>query len=74
MKGEVKTPVIVVVAAIILLLLGFGVKKALTAGDLDTGQVKYTPGVPPWLDPLQKDSKHAGAPQGQMQSGSKQGN
>jgi len=59
LKGEVKTPFIVIVAVIALALIGFGLKKALSAGDLDQGQVKYTPGVPPWMekDPTKKTSE-----------------
>ncbi len=51
---EIKAPVIVVaVVALVAVLFFFG-SKAMSAGDLDQGQVKYTPGKPPWDDPLKK--------------------
>lgn len=50
MKDQVKAPVIVVaVIALVALVFFFG-SKAMSVGDLDQGQAKYTPGVPPWQD------------------------
>jgi hypothetical protein len=49
MKAEVKTPVLVaVVVAGILVLSYFLLKTMGSAGNLDQGQVQYTPGKPPW--------------------------
>ncbi len=50
MKDQVKTPVIVVVAIVVIGLVVFFAMKALGSGNLDQGQVKYTPGVPPWME------------------------
>lgn len=49
MKGEVKTPVIIAVVAIAVVVLGYFLLKTMNgAGNLDQGQVQYTPGKPPW--------------------------
>lgn len=80
MKEQLKTPIIVIVAVVALVILGFVIKKAMNAGNLDQGQVKYTPGVPPWeeKDPSKRGpgaaptSNQPGAPVqpgGQAQSG-----
>lgn len=62
MKDQIKAPVIVVaVVALVAALVFFG-SKAVSAGDLDQGQVKYTPGKPPWEDPLQKGNNNGRAP------------
>jgi hypothetical protein len=56
MKEQIKVPVLVVsVIALVALCLFMGT-KAMHAGDLDQGQVQYTPGKPPWLekDPTKK--------------------
>lgn len=51
MKSEVKTPVLIVAVVVLVALAGFAILKfAGGGGDLDQGQVKYTPGVPPWMD------------------------
>lgn len=50
MKDQVKAPVIVVVVIAIVGLIFFFGSKAMSVGDLDQGQAKYTPGVPPWND------------------------
>jgi len=61
---EIKAPVIVVaVVAIVAVLLYFGLKASST-GDLDQGQVQYTPGKPPWDDPLKKGSQTTPQPGG----------
>ncbi|RYG26667.1 hypothetical protein EON82_02335 [bacterium] len=64
MKDQVKVPVIVLaVVAIVGALFFFG-SKAMSVGDLDQGQVKYTPGKPPWEDPLQKGNNNGRVPTG----------
>jgi hypothetical protein len=35
---------------IIVVVAYFGFKTVGNAGNLDQGQVKYTPGVPPWME------------------------
>ncbi|HLK15675.1 MAG TPA: hypothetical protein VKT78_12805 [Fimbriimonadaceae bacterium] len=51
MKNEVKTPVI---AAVVIVVVGaglfFGVRAMNSTGQLDNGQMKYTPGKPPWME------------------------
>lgn len=56
MKSEIKTPVIVVVIIAVVTLLVFVGMKLNNTGGLDSGQVKYTPGKPPWeeTDPSKK--------------------
>lgn len=57
MKAEVKTPVLVaVVAVVVVVALFFGYRSIANAGNLDQGQVQYTPGKPPWeeTDPNKK--------------------
>jgi hypothetical protein len=49
MKTEVKTPVLIAVVAVAVLVLGYFLLKTMgSAGNLDQGQVQYTPGKPPW--------------------------
>lgn len=49
MKTEVKTPVLVGVVVAAILVLGYFLLKTMgSAGNLDQGQVQYTPGKPPW--------------------------
>lgn len=82
MKDEVKTPVLVVLAVVVLGLVVFFAIKAFNAGNLDQGQVQYTPGVPPWeeKDPNKRGpgaappSSQPGAPAqpGQQPTGSAQ--
>ncbi|MDR3690037.1 MAG: hypothetical protein P4L46_11705 [Fimbriimonas sp.] len=58
MKTEIKTPIIVVAAIAIIAVIGyFGMKMVNDSGSLDHGQIKYTPGVPPWLE---KDASKKG--------------
>ena len=64
MKGEVKLPTIILIGTAIVVLLSIGIFKVLKSGDLDDGSVKYTPGVPPWMDASGK-SKGANAPDSQ---------
>lgn len=56
MKEQAKLPVIVVAVVAVVGALIFFASKAMSAGDLDQGQVKYTPGKPPWqeTDPSKK--------------------
>lgn len=64
MKEQAKLPVIVVaVVAIVGALIFFG-SKAMSAGDLDQGQVKYTPGKPPWQETDSDKKGPGGAPGG----------
>lgn len=65
MKEEVKTPLLVAVVVVLVLVVGyFGYKSISGAGNLDQGQIKYTPGKPPWeeTDPSKKGP--GGAPGG----------
>jgi len=69
MKQELKTPVLIgVVAVIVVFALYFGFKSANNIGNLDNGQVKYTPGVPPWeeKDPSKRltGNSPSGSPSG----------
>ncbi len=50
MKAQVKTPLMVVIGVVVVGVLFYFGSKALSAGDLDQGQVKYTPGKPPWME------------------------
>lgn len=57
MKENVKTPLLVVVVVIIVAaVVFFGIKTIGGSGNLDQGQVQYTPGKPPWeeTDPSKK--------------------
>ena len=59
MNEKLKVPIVVVaVVGVVVLLLVLG-SKAMSAGDLDQGQIKYTPGVPPW-----EEKGNAGMPAG----------
>ena len=61
MNERMKLPVIIVaVVALVAVAIFFG-SKAMGAGDLDQGQVKYTPGTPPWME---KGGGEQGAPVG----------
>ena len=62
-----------VFAVAVLIGVVFAVKAVFTAGNLDQGQVQYTPGVPPWQekDPSKRgpgaapgDAKAPAVPQG----------
>jgi len=51
MKAQVKTPVLVVIVVAVLgAVIFFGMKSVGNAGGLDQGQIKYTPGVPPFKE------------------------
>lgn len=51
MKNEVKTPVLIGIVVVLvggIVVLGF--KFLDGVGNLDHGQISYTPGVPPWME------------------------
>ena len=51
MKQEIKTPVLIVIAVLVLAGVGYFIMQSVgNAGNLDHGQVKYNPGVPPFLE------------------------
>ncbi|MFN3683464.1 MAG: hypothetical protein ACK41F_05955 [Fimbriimonadaceae bacterium] len=63
MREEVKTPLIVAVIAIVVAVVAyFGWKTLSTAGNLDQGQVRYTPGKPPWEEADPSKRGPGGAP------------
>ncbi len=65
MNERFKTPaIVVVVVAIVVAVVYYGFNTIGNAGNLDQGQVKYTPGKPPWeeTDPSKKGP--GGAPGG----------
>ena len=65
MKQQVKTPLLVTVAVIAAaVLIYFGAKLIGSTGDLDQGQVKYTPGKPPWEETDPSKRGPGGAPGG----------
>lgn len=64
MKEQVKLPVIIVIAIAAVGLMAWGGMKAMSAGDLDQGQVKYTPGKPPWEESDPSKKGPGGAPGG----------
>ena len=65
MKAQVKTPVIVVaVVAVLGLVIFMGMKTMGDAGSLDHGQIKYTPGKPPWMETDPSKRGPGGAPPG----------
>ena len=50
MKENVKTPAIIVAVVVLVALVVFLGSKAMSTGNLDQGQVQYTPGKPPWQE------------------------
>lgn len=50
MKEQVKTPVIVLAIVVAVGVIGYFGMKTMDTGGLDHGQVKYTPGKPPWME------------------------
>lgn len=73
MKKEVKTPLLVVIAVVaVAVLIYFGAKLIGSTGDLDQGQVKYTPGRPPWEE-TDPSKKGPGGPPGGGGPGAPQG-
>ena len=50
MKDGAKLPIIVVVVIADIGVMIFAIKGSMGGGNLDQGQVKYTPGVPPWKE------------------------
>jgi hypothetical protein len=65
MKQEIKTPIIVVVATLVVgLVAWYGLGQVGNAGNLDQGQIKYTPGKPPWQESDPSKQGPGGAPGG----------
>ena len=65
MKTELRTPILVAVAALVVIVGGFFAFKAINSvGDLDQGQVKYTPGKPPWEETDASKKGPGGPPTG----------
>jgi len=64
MKEQVKTPLLVAVIVIAVGIFGYLGMKAMGAGDLDQGQVKYTPGKPPWMETDPSKRGPGGTPAG----------
>ncbi|HLO99934.1 MAG TPA: hypothetical protein VK171_15165 [Fimbriimonas sp.] len=64
MKEQLKTPLIVIAAIVAVALAVFMAIKSSGGGNLDQGQVKYTPGVPPWQETDPSKQGPGGAPGG----------
>jgi hypothetical protein len=62
MKQELN-PVIAIIAIVVLIGAGIGTFLYMTAPRTPAG-VKYTPGVPPWMDKNNPQTGKAGAPGG----------
>jgi len=69
MKDQAKIPLMIVAVIVLAGLLFFFGRKASSVGDLDQGQLKYTPGKPPWDDPLRKGQAGSTEGQGSTPSG-----
>lgn len=51
MKEQIKTPLLIAAIVVIVAIVGyFGYKSISSVGQLDNGQIKYTPGKPPWME------------------------
>lgn len=71
---ELKTPIVVAIVVIVVGVAAFfGYRAMSSAGDLDQGQVKYTPGKPPWLE-TDPNKKGPGASPGAGVAGAPQQN
>ena len=64
MKEQAKLPLVIAAVVVIVAGLWFFGTKAMSAGDLDQGQVKYTPGKPPWMETDPSKKGPGGAPGG----------
>lgn len=65
MREELKTPLMIALAVVAVALLAFfGYRTIGGAGQLDQGQIEYTPGVPPWMEPGAQGQAVQGPPQG----------
>jgi len=65
MKSELKTPILATVVILAVAVLGYYIFNSVNnAGNLDTGQVKYTPGKPPWEETDPNKQGPGGAPGG----------
>lgn len=62
MSERLKTPLIVVAVIAVAALVAFLGTRAMSAGNLDQGQVKYTPGVPPWQEKGVEQPQSGAAP------------
>jgi len=63
MKAQVKTPVLIAVAVVLLGGIGYwGMQTISNTGSLDHGQIKYTPGKPPGFDADAKNQGRGAAP------------
>jgi hypothetical protein len=71
MKQEIKTPLLVTVVVLVVVVVGyFGFQKIGSTGGLDQGQIKYTPGKPPWEETDPSKQGPGGVPGGGGFSGS----
>ena len=59
MKKQLKLPIAIICVIAAGALAAFGISHSMSVGSLDHGQVKYTPGVPPWME---KAPSKRGAP------------
>ncbi|CAN5568681.1 hypothetical protein BH11ARM1_BH11ARM1_08340 [soil metagenome] len=64
MKEQFKIPAIVVAGIALLVVVVIMGSRAMSAGNLDTGQVKYTPGKPPWAEGQAGTQNAPGTPAG----------
>ncbi len=65
MKAEIKTPVLVAIVVVAVAVVGYFIVKSVSnAGNLDQGQVQYTPGKPPWEETDPNKKGPGGAPGG----------
>lgn len=63
MKQEIKTPLLIAIAAVALIGLAvWGFSFMNNTGNLDQGQIKYTPGKPPWMENDPSKQGPGGAP------------
>jgi hypothetical protein len=50
MNDKMRLWAMVAGVAVLVVVAGFAIKSAAGVGNLDQGQVKYDPGVPPWQE------------------------
>lgn len=63
MKQELKTPILIVLAVVaVAFAVWIGMRTIGGAGNLDQGQIKYTPGKPPWEETDPNKQGPGGAP------------
>jgi len=69
MKEELKNPLMIAVVVVLVAVVAFyGFKSIGNAGNLDQGQVKYTPGKPPWEETDPSKRGPGGSPGGGAQT------